>query len=149
MTATPHRVLVADDEEGIRFLWRHALLKPMGAYEVVTGCDGCEAVEAIKQAPFDLLVIDIWMPGMNGVELTEAIRQLGYRVPVIWFTARGVPHMVEKAELCTVVSTSHSAWPRCAGLWPMHWHPHGTGKALNIPPPSPTVRQIRDAPRNL
>lgn len=98
MTSTRHRVLVADDEEGIRFLWRNALLKPAGAYEVVTACDGCEALEEIARAPFDLVVTDISMPAMGGIELTEAIRQLGYRVPVIWITAYGVSHLEEKSK---------------------------------------------------
>lgn len=103
MRTTRHRILVADDEEGIRFLWRNALLKPAGAYEVVTACDGCEALEEISRAPFDLVVTDIWMPEIGGIELTETIRQLGYRVPIIWFTARGMPDMKEDAERLGVV----------------------------------------------
>ena len=98
MADTPHRVLVADDDGGIRFIWRNALLKPAGAYEVVTVCDGCQALDEITRAPFDLVVTDIRMPRMSGVELTEALRELGYRITVIWITARGVPRMAEEAE---------------------------------------------------
>jgi len=105
--STRHRILVADDEEGIRFLWRGALLKPPGAYEVVAVCDGCEALEEISRSPFDLVITDIWMPEMSGVELTEAIRQSGYQIPVIWFTARGVPNMKKEARRLGVYCCLH------------------------------------------
>ena len=107
MESTRHRILVADDEEGIRFLWRGALLKPPGAYEVVAVCDGCEALEEISRSPFDLVITDIWMPQMGGVELTEAIRQLGYQIPVIWFTARGVPNIKKEARRLGVYCCLH------------------------------------------
>ena len=98
MMRTRHRVLIVDDEEDILFLWRGALLTPTGAYEVVTACDGCDALEEIARMPFDLLVTDIRMPRMDGVELTKAIRQLGYQMPVIWFTGVDTPNLAQKAE---------------------------------------------------
>ncbi|MCL7452709.1 MAG: response regulator [Anaerolineae bacterium] len=98
MVRAPHRVLVADDDEDILFLWRNALLMPVGAYEVVTVCDGCDALEEIARMPFDLVVTDIRMPRMDGLELTKAIRQLGYKIPVLWITARIVVDMAEDAK---------------------------------------------------
>jgi CheY-like chemotaxis protein len=98
VTIARSRILIVDDEEGIRFLWRNALRKPAGAYEVVLVCDGREALEEISRVPFDLVITDLWMPRMNGIELTEAIQQLGYKVPIIWFTARGMQATQEHAE---------------------------------------------------
>ena len=97
----PHkrrRILIVDDDEDILFLWRGALLTPTGAYEVVTACDGCDALEEISRMRFDAVVTDIRMPRMDGVELTKAIRQLGYQIPVIWFTGVDLPNMAQQAE---------------------------------------------------
>ena len=102
MTKAPYRILVADDEEQIQFLWRSALLKPASAYEVVTVCDGCKALDQVMRAPFDLIVTDIMMPGMGGVELTEALRQLGYQGAVIWISALAVPEMAKQARRLNV-----------------------------------------------
>jgi CheY-like chemotaxis protein len=74
----------------------------VGAYEVVTVCDGCDALEEMVRMPFDLVVTDIRMPRMDGVELTKAIRQLGYKIPVIWITALDVANIVEETEHLSV-----------------------------------------------
>jgi CheY-like chemotaxis protein len=92
-----HRILVADDEENIRFLWRTALLKPEGAYDVVATCDGREALEEVARSSFDLVITDIKMPRMDGMALTEAIRRLGYTMPIIWFTAQSMPGLDQEA----------------------------------------------------
>lgn len=97
MAHMQHRILVADDEENIRFLWRTALLKPEGAYDVVAACDGREALEEVARSPFDLVITDIRMPRMDGLALTEAIRQLGYTMPIIWFTAQPIPGLDQEA----------------------------------------------------
>lgn len=102
MSKRPHRILVADDEEQIRFLWRSALLKPPGAYEVATASDGCEAMEIVTRAPVDLVVTDVCMPGMDGVALTASIRQMGYTMPVIWITAFAAPNLTERARCLDV-----------------------------------------------
>ena len=111
MDDTRHRILIADDEEGIRFLWRSALLKPVGAYEVLTVSDGHEALEALRRQSFDLVVTDLWMPRLGGVPLTEAIRDLGHQMPVIWLTGRGVPRMEEEAARLGVHRGYHKPLP--------------------------------------
>ena len=95
---TRYRVLAVDADPVVLFLWRNVLLRPAGVYEVVTAGDGCDALEEFTRVPFDLVVTDIAMPDMDGVELTKAIRQLGHEIPIIWFTALGVPNMAEEAE---------------------------------------------------
>lgn len=97
MTEKPYRILVADDDAQMRFLWRGALLKPVGAYHVVAAADGCEALEEMARANFDLVVTDLVMPGMDGLELTRTLRQLGYRVPVLWISGMAPLDVEEQA----------------------------------------------------
>lgn len=61
------RVLIADDEEAVRIFVARALQHY--GYEVVTAEDGLQALEALAAGPFDLLVTDIVMPGLDGIEL--------------------------------------------------------------------------------
>jgi CheY-like chemotaxis protein len=56
-------------------------------YNVTTANDGWEALERAKRVPFDLIITDLKMPGLNGVELTRAIRRLGSDTAMIWITA--------------------------------------------------------------
>jgi CheY-like chemotaxis protein len=56
-------------------------------YEVVTARSGHEALDQFKERPFDLVITDLRMPGMDGVELTRAIRAFDPGAAVIWITA--------------------------------------------------------------
>ncbi|MEQ8222977.1 MAG: response regulator, partial [Candidatus Eremiobacterota bacterium] len=62
-------ILVVDDENTIRELL-YRLLRSKG-YHVVTASDGEEALKILKREQFDLLLSDIRMPGINGIELLE------------------------------------------------------------------------------
>lgn len=83
------RILVVDDEEQVLFTLQHALMGLGGEYEIVTARDGCEALERVTAMPFDLVITDLRLPGMDGVTLTEAIRTLNPNTAVIWITAYG------------------------------------------------------------
>lgn len=81
------RVLVVDDEESMRrFL--QILLEKEG-YAVVCASSGDEAVQRIEAEPFDVLITDLKMPGMNGVALLEKARELDPSLPVVILTAYG------------------------------------------------------------
>ena len=73
------RILVADDEEAIRLLLRSALR----AYYVVEAVDGEEALEIIQSDPPALVIADIRMPNVDGVQLLKSIRQQQPKLPVI------------------------------------------------------------------
>jgi len=107
MLETPYRILVADDDEQMRFLWRGALLKPAGAYDVVTAVDGCQALKEIARTPFDLVVTDLKMPGMDGIELTETLRELGNRVTIIWISGMAPLDLDEQARQLSVRTCLH------------------------------------------
>ncbi|GIO35817.1 DNA-binding response regulator [Paenibacillus antibioticophila] len=78
------QVLIADDNVNIRELLRYALTKE--GYQVHEAQDGQEAVKLMGQAPIDLAIIDILMPGMDGFDLCEYIRN-DYNIPIIMLTA--------------------------------------------------------------
>ena len=79
------RILVADDEESHRIMLR-AVLQEEG-YEVAGAADGPEAIRAVEQEPFDLILLDIRMPGMDGIETLMEIRRISPHVPVLMMTA--------------------------------------------------------------
>lgn len=81
------RILVVDDEEQVIFVLRNSLKKLGDMYEVVTATNGQEALDKARNAPFDLLITDLKMPGMSGVALTEAIRTIDPDMKVVWVTA--------------------------------------------------------------
>ena len=79
------RILVADDEESHRIMLR-AVLQEEG-YEVAGAADGPEAIRAVEQEPFDLILLDIRMPGMDGIDALTEIRRISPYVPVLMMTA--------------------------------------------------------------
>lgn len=79
------RILVADDEGSHRIMLR-AVLQEEG-YEVAEASDGTGAIRAVEQEPFDLILLDIRMPGMDGIEALMDIRKVSPYVPVLMMTA--------------------------------------------------------------
>jgi two-component system response regulator MprA len=80
------RLLVADDDPDIvRFVKRGLTYE---GYEVDTAADGQEAVDKARQHPPDLVILDVMMPGLDGIEVARRIRQSS-KVPVLMLTARG------------------------------------------------------------
>jgi len=74
------RILICDDEESIRLLLNETLCDN---YEIVEVADGREALKLVTKEPFDLLIIDIKMPGMHGLEAIERIRERNIKIPII------------------------------------------------------------------
>jgi two-component system, OmpR family, KDP operon response regulator KdpE len=81
------RVLLADDEPAIRKVVRDALERE--GYEVVTAIDGQEALERFEEGGFDLVVTDLAMPRIDGLELVKEVRRRSSAVPVLVLTVRG------------------------------------------------------------
>ena len=80
------RVLVVDDEEGILRAVGRALV--INGYEVETAIDGMTAIHSLAvQAP-DVVVLDVSMPGVDGLEVCRRLRAAGDRTPVLMLTAR-------------------------------------------------------------
>jgi putative nucleotidyltransferase with HDIG domain len=79
------RILVVDDEEAIREVVS-TLLEAQG-YECMVASSGKRALPLLEQNQFDLVLSDIVMPDMNGLELLERVRALNHDVPFIMITA--------------------------------------------------------------
>ncbi len=92
------RILIVDDEDSILFTLRAGLRKLGDEYEIVTARNGQEALTKIEAAPFDLIITDLKMPGIGGIELTEAVRAAGVDTVVIWVSAYRGRDVEAKAE---------------------------------------------------
>lgn len=73
---TINRVLIVDDDEAIRELLQIFFEDAWPTCGIVKARNGYEALIEIKRHPFDLAVVDYQMPGMNGLELATAVRQV-------------------------------------------------------------------------
>ena len=79
------RILVIDDEEAIRKAFVLALEDT--AYQVDTAESGEKGIEMEKEANYDLIFLDLKMPGMNGVETLRELRKMDKDVPIYIITA--------------------------------------------------------------
>ncbi len=80
------RILVVDDDRAVREALRRALV--LAEYEVQLAEDGAQAIELVAQALPDAVVLDIGLPGIDGLEVCRRLRRLGNRVPILMLTAR-------------------------------------------------------------
>jgi CheY-like chemotaxis protein len=78
-------ILVVDDEINICELYRSELEDE--GYRVTTACSGKEALASVEKEPPDLIVLDIQMPGMTGVEILERLLGRDKGIPIILNTA--------------------------------------------------------------
>ncbi|TWT59514.1 hybrid sensor histidine kinase/response regulator [Rubinisphaera italica] len=89
----PARVLIAEDSRGIQFLLTRLLEKKVKYVEVVE--NGQLAIEAVERAqaeenPFDMILMDMQMPVMNGHDATRKLRSLDFQKPIIALTAEAM-----------------------------------------------------------
>ena len=80
-------ILVVDDDRRLRELLRKYLSD--NGYLVATAADAAEARQRMAGLSFDLIVLDVMMPGEDGRQLTRSLRAEGSRVPILLLTARG------------------------------------------------------------
>jgi DNA-binding NarL/FixJ family response regulator len=81
------RILIADDHEVLREGLKSLLAKSRPDWEICgEATNGDEAIRYVQEQKPDLLVLDITMPGLSGLEASQHIRKLGVRVPVLIFT---------------------------------------------------------------
>ena len=85
-TAPRPRVLVVDDDKAVRESLRRSL--EFNGYEVLLAADGAEALAGISAAAPDVVVMDVMMPRLDGLEATRALRTAGNDLPILVLTAR-------------------------------------------------------------
>lgn len=81
-----HRVLIADDDRAIRDSLQRAL--ELDGYVVETAVDGVEALSAVRGGGHDLAILDVMMPGVDGLGVCRVLRSDGCRIPILMLTAR-------------------------------------------------------------
>jgi DNA-binding response OmpR family regulator len=86
MTDRAPRILLVDDEQPIQTLLSFPLQRD--GYEVVQAADGPEALARFDEQIFDLVVLDVMLPRMDGLEVCRRLRAKGETVPIIMLTAK-------------------------------------------------------------
>ncbi|MGH7830982.1 MAG: sigma-54-dependent transcriptional regulator, partial [Candidatus Binatia bacterium] len=81
------RILIVDDEENLTALFKRILQKE--GYEPHCACSGIEALEKLERESFDLVITDLKMPGMDGLELLQRGKAVHSAVPFVMLTAYG------------------------------------------------------------
>ncbi len=90
------KILIIDDEPDMLKLLS-MIIREKTPYEVTTTINPVEAIELAKKGGFDLVISDLKMPGLDGMELLDAIKRMDENIPVIIITAYGT---VESAMEC-------------------------------------------------
>jgi DNA-binding response OmpR family regulator len=80
------RILVVEDEPGIALGLEDDL--KMEGYEVETVADGVTAAQRAREGPFDLILLDVMLPGKDGFEVCRELRRAGMRTPIVMLTAK-------------------------------------------------------------
>ena len=97
MENNKNHILIVDDDDRIRNLLKDYLNE--NNYIVSTAEDANQAKERLKYIKFDIIILDVMMPGQNGYELTKEIKRL-IKVPIILLTAKGeVENRIKGLEL--------------------------------------------------
>ncbi len=87
------RILIVDDEESVAFFLAENLVEQGADYQVETAASGEEALAKISAQPFDLIITDLRMSGINGLELIEKARIHSPRTRLILMTGYGNPRV--------------------------------------------------------
>jgi CheY-like chemotaxis protein len=90
------RILIVDDEESVLTVLKDGL-RMIEDYEVATATDGASALEMLRQTPYDLIVTDYRMAGMDGLELLETVKAIQPSTKVILMTAYGTDEVEAEA----------------------------------------------------
>lgn len=94
----PKQVLIVDDEETLTWSLAKSLSNDRDTYEVTTANDGETALELTRKSPFDLVVLDIRLPGINGLDVLLKIKDERPATKVIIMTAYGSSEIKAKAK---------------------------------------------------
>lgn len=91
------RILIVEDYDPIR--WTLANLLQCEGYEVDQAANGRQALARLAIRQFDAILMDVYMPGMNGLEACRRVRRTS-QVPILMFAAYGDPVMREEVLNC-------------------------------------------------
>src|SRR5690606_7194006 len=83
------KILIIEDEAAIRRVLVKILSEENKDYEVFEAEDGLQGMEIVKDEEFDLILCDIKMPKMDGIEVLEAIKKIKPEIPVVMISGHG------------------------------------------------------------
>ena len=89
------KILIVDDEQGILDFFNKALSKE--GYKVVTALNGLEAIKLVREEKPELVILDIKMPGIDGIETLKRLRWLNKKTIVIMLSAYGTMDSAKEA----------------------------------------------------
>jgi DNA-binding NtrC family response regulator len=84
----PEKLLIVDDEPDMLKLLS-MIIREKTPYEVTTTNNPLEALDFVKKGGFDMVIADLKMPGLDGIELLDAVKRVDQDIPVIIITAYG------------------------------------------------------------
>jgi len=90
------KLLIVDDEPDMLKLLG-MIIRDKTPYETITTNNPTEALDLVKKGGYDLVITDLKMPGLDGVEMLEAVKKLDADIPVIIMTAYGTVETAEEA----------------------------------------------------
>lgn len=90
------KILIVDDQQGIRLLLNEIFKKE--GYETYLAANGFEAIHCMENIMIDCLLLDMKIPGMNGIEILKKMQGLGRKMPIIMMTAYAEIELIEEAK---------------------------------------------------
>ena len=91
ITKKGHSILIVEDNRDSRDMLKEMLLTEDEPYTVTAVETAAEALVLDGKNPFDLYILDIWLPGMDGVGLCRRLRERGRKQPIVFFSAMVQP----------------------------------------------------------
>lgn len=88
-------ILIVDDQHGIRLLLNEVFKKE--GYETYLASNGMEALDIFKNEKIDCILLDMKIPGMNGIEILRELRTLSDEINVVMMTAYGEQTLIDEA----------------------------------------------------
>lgn len=80
------KLLLVEDE--VRMAEALSELLRLEQYEVDVRMDGLSGLEAVQRKEYDILILDVMLPGLSGFEITQAVRKMGVKTPILMLTAK-------------------------------------------------------------
>jgi two-component system, response regulator, stage 0 sporulation protein F len=101
------KLLIVDDQYGIRILLNEVFQKE--GYHTYQAANGFQAIDIVLQDRPDLVILDMKIPGMDGIEILKRIKEIDHTIKVILMTAYGELDMIQEAK--QLGALSHFAKP--------------------------------------
>jgi DNA-binding response OmpR family regulator len=92
------RILCVQDDSDTRRLITFVLNQQ--GFEVIPTEDGAQALRLVKRIPFNLYIVDTWMPVMSGLELCDKLREIDTKTPILFFSAAAYDADKKRAFEC-------------------------------------------------